>query len=157
MPDLETAAVRDWLQEHENEAVGVSATVFRPVEENPDVLAALQRCGSALDRALGVDGAALSRSLCSEPYGRELRQIMAQLGTARTVRLIGWIAKEGMPEATAVMASLFNADPTGSGQFLLASMAEAARPVLLSRLFGPERLSDLLAACTQVSQLKEAA
>ena len=155
MPNLETAAVKVWLREHEGQQIRDAPE--RPVEQDYGVLTALQRCGTALDDGLAADGEALSRLLCSAPARDELRQIMAQLGTGRNARIFGWIMLGGMPTAPAVVTGLFTAHPTGSGQFLEAVAGEATRPALLSRLFSPARLANLLTACTHVSQFKEAA
>ena len=157
MPDLETAAVRDWLREHETAALGALTVSTRPVGETEEVLSALRRCGTALDEALAAGGETLATLLSKEPAQAELRQIMAQLGIGPTVRLFWWIAKGDIPDPDAVISGLCTDDPTGSGQFLHATLAEAARPVLLSRLFASERLVDLLTASTQVAQMQEAA
>ena len=157
MPDLETAAVRDWLREHETAALGALDGSTRPAGETEEVSSALRRCGTALDKTLAAGGEALATLLCSEPGRDELRQIMAQLGVGPAIRLFWWIAKEDIPDPDAVISGLCTADPTGSGQFLHATLAEAVRPVLLSRLFAPERLAVLLTACTQVAQMQEAA
>ena len=157
MPDLETAAVGDWLRKHETAALGALSASTRPVGETEEVSSALRRCGTALDEALGIGGKRLATLLCSEPAQAELRQIMAQLGIGPAVRLFWWIAKEDIPDPDAVISGLCTADPTGSGQFLHATLAEAARPVLMSRLFARERLADLLTACTQAAQMQEAA
>ena len=157
MPDLETAAVRDWLREHETTVLDALSVSTRPVEETEEVLSALRRCGTALDKALGAGGITLATLLGREPAQTELRQIMAQLGIGPTVRLFGWIAKGDIPDPDAVISGLCTADPTGSGQFLQAALAEAGRPALLERLFASERLADLLTACTQVAQTQEPA
>ena len=157
MPDLETATVRAWLQEHETVAAGVQDAAGLGCDETPEVLSALKRCGSALDNTLAAGTETLARLLASEPARGELQQIMAQLGIGWAVRISGWIAEHRLADADAIVAGLFAADPTGSGQFLHASLAEAARPVLLSRLFAPERLADLLEASTQTSQAQETA
>ncbi len=157
MPDLETAAVSAWLREHETVAVGVSDGTGPAVAEMPEVVAALKRCGSVLDDALAAGTAPIARLLASDPVRSDLQQIMAQLGIGWSLRMIGWITAEGLPDADAIVARLSDEDPTGSGQFLHASLAEAARPALMSRLFAPERLTDLLTACSRVAQKQEAA
>ena len=157
MPDLETAAVRDWLREHEPAALSALDVPSRPAGEAEEVLSALRRCGKALDKALTNQGEVLATLLRSDPARDELRQIMAQLGIGPALRLFWWIAKEDIPDPDAVTAALCTPDPTGSGQFLHATLAEAARPALLTRLFAPERLADLLTASTQVAQIQEAA
>ena len=157
MPDLETAAVRAWLREHETVAAGLQDAAGPGCDETPEVLSALRRCGSALDNTLASGTEALARLLANEPARGELQQIMAQLGLGWAVWMSGWIAEQRLPDADAIMAGLFAADPTGSGQFLHASLAETARPALLSRLFAPERLAGLLEASTQASQAQEIA
>ncbi len=157
MPDLETATVRAWLQEHETVALhgqDISCVAF---DGSPEVQTALQRCGIALDDTLAATPETGSRLLASEPARSELRQIMGQLGIGWTLRMLQWISSGGSPGSDAIVAGLTSADPTGSGQFLHAGLGEAARPVLLSRLFAPERLADLQTACTQASQAQEAA
>ena len=157
MPDLETAAVRDWLREHEPAALSTLDVPSPPAGEAEEVLSALRRCGTALDLALTTRGEVLATLLRSDPARDELRQIMAQLGIGHALRLFWWVAKEDIPDPDAVTSALCTPDTTGSGQFLQATLAEAAQPALLTRLFAPERLADLLTASTQVAQMQEAA
>lgn len=157
MSELEMADVRDWLREHEPAALGAADMPTGPAKETEEVLSALRRCGTALDQALAAGGEALATLLRSDPAQNELRQIMAQLGIGPAVRLFWWIAKEDIPDPDAVISGLCTPDPTGSGQFLQATLAEAARPALMSRLFAPERLAHLLTACTEAEQMQDAA
>jgi crotonobetainyl-CoA:carnitine CoA-transferase CaiB-like acyl-CoA transferase len=72
---------------------------------------------------------------------------MGQLGFPRTLRLLDWLMQAGLPDSDAILAALLEADPSGVGQYLQAALAGAARPTLLERIYAPDRLAALMAAC----------
>jgi hypothetical protein len=142
MPDLTRAAVLSWLWENEPHLTDADNG-----EADQTMEAALCRLGAALDAALLSDPAKLTNFLRSESGIKNLRAILGQLDQPRILRLLGWIRNEGLPEGEAILLALLTPDPTGTGQYLQAMLAEAARIALLNRLYAPERLAMLRAAC----------
>lgn len=147
MPNFEQNAVTAWLAELRPDADasgGPPAT--RPIESLaglPEQLAAL---GAALDRLAGSDPLALRDALCHSPLRDDVRAVLAQLGAARTLRLLHWMAEADLPDCHAVIAALME----GNGQearSIRAVIAAVTRQAVLRRIFAPERIAALESAC----------
>ncbi|MDT8278690.1 hypothetical protein RQ734_21775 [Roseomonas mucosa] len=147
MPDLSKSTVTSWLQEREPAVATLWDGAVRPVEDDPDVRAALAELGEALDQSLNRDARQLSAVLRDEPVQDSLRQVLAQLGPARLLRVLHWLSFAGLPEGGAVLKDLLQNDPTGAGQVLRAAVEKLHRQELLARIFSRGRLEVLLAAC----------
>ncbi|GAV35520.1 hypothetical protein ROTAS13_03197 [Roseomonas sp. TAS13] len=147
MPDLSKSTVTSWLQEREPAVATLWNGAVRPVEDDPDVRAALAELGEALDHSLNRDARQLSAVLRDRPVQDSLRRVLAQLGTARLLRLLHWLSFAGLPEGGAVLRGLLQDDPSGTGQILRAAVEEMHRQELLARIFSRGRLEVLLAAC----------
>jgi hypothetical protein len=147
VPDLEIASVLDWFRQEAPDRPDVLEQPVTPTEAHPDVAQALARLGQALDEAASKDRNGLAAKLRTTPVRDELRAVMGQLGFPRTLRLLDWLMQAGLPESDAILAALLEADPSGVGQYLQATLAGAARPTLLERIYAPSRLAALMAAC----------
>lgn len=157
MPDLAKSSVMDWLRQTEPDKPAVWDGPVTLAEAQPEVEAALVAFGEALDRALAQDPARLEAELLASPGRDDLRTVMAQLGSPRTLRIIGWIMQAGLPRSDAVLAAILTPDPSGAGQYLQADLCGAVRPPLLERLYAPERLGALLEASRPPPALREVA
>lgn len=157
MPDLAIIPVLEWLRMEEPDKPALAASPVRMVEAAPPIEDALVRLGSTLDRVLLENPETLAAALKSDPGRQELRAVMGQLGLPRSLRIMHWIMQDGLPDGDAVLAAVLEADQTGTGQFLQASLSVAARPSLLERLYAPERLVLLLGACQPAVRAREAA
>ena len=157
MPDLASSPVLTWLQGQEPGSSDFLDSPLVAIEGNRDVEAALVRLGQALDAALARDPVGLSAALQSDPARDEVRTALGQLGAARTLRIVGWVMEAGLPESDIVLGAVLAPDPAGGGQFLQAALSAAMRPSLLERLYAPDRLAALLAACQPQTELQEAA
>src|SRR5207245_1371756 len=69
----------------------------RAVETEGDNLERLQAFGSLLDQLAERDLQDFSAALCEAPLRDELRTVMAQLGAARLMRLLHWLAEIDLP------------------------------------------------------------
>jgi hypothetical protein len=157
VPDLNRSAVLNWLKLQEPDKPDLVADPVTRAEGHPDVETALVRLGQALDVAAMEDPAKLAARLSTGPVRDDLRTLLGQLGTPRTLCLLDWIIDAGLPETDAILGAVLAPDETGTGQFLQATLSLAARSPLLERLYGPDRLAALLAACQPVTHLREAA
>ena len=147
MPDLERVAVVEWLKELRPEAVSLEwPPAIRPNETERGVSVQLQALGAALDRFEKSDLQALARALQANPLRDDLTAVLAQLGAARMLRVMHWLAETGMPEVHTVMGALVQADSPGSNA-LRAAVDAVTRGALIRRMFAPERVSALEAAC----------
>ena len=72
----------------------------------------------------------------------DFRAVLAQLGAARLLRLLHWLAESDEPRRIAVLIS--GDDATGAA--LRAAIAAVTRPALLRRIFAAERIAALDAA-----------
>ena len=157
MPELEISSVLDWLRREEPDRDGILAQSVTSVEAHPDVEAALSRLGGALEQALAVDRALLATRLKTSLLRDDLRAVMGQLGFPRVLRLLDWLMQTGLPESDAILAAVLEPDPSGIGQYLQAALAGAAKPPLLERIYAPDRLAALMAACEPAVGLQVAA
>jgi hypothetical protein len=145
MPDLEQQTVTEWLTGFCREAAARDwPPAIRPIEiEASQQLAAL---GTALDQAAERDLPDLSAALHQAPLGDDLHTILAQLGTARLLRLLHWLSETDTPECHAVVTALV-AGEDASGRALRAALNAAIRHTVLHRMFAPERVAALEDAC----------
>jgi hypothetical protein len=156
MPDLAITSVLSWLRIQESDKPDLLTNPVRPAESHPDVEVALGRLGESLDHAFAADPIKLAAELRTDPGRNEMRMVIGQLGMPRTLRLLGWVMQEGLPESDAVIGALLAADPAGNAQFLQATLSGSVRPTLLERLYAPDRLAALLAACQHPTDVREA-
>lgn len=157
MPDLEISSVLDWLRHEEPNRPDILEQPVTPAEADPGAEQALARLGQALDTSAAKDPAGLATGLLRGPLRDELRALMGQLGFPRTLRLLHWLMQAGLPEGDAVLAAVLEPDPSGIGQYLQAMLAGAAKPTLLERIYAPDRLVVLMAACGPADALRVAA
>ena len=111
MPNLEQTAVTAWLTElRPDPAISEWPPAVRLVETQaalPERLAAL---GTAFDDLAKADQRALADALCRSPLRDEVRAVLAQLGAARTLRLLHWLAEVDLPDCHTVIAALVEDD-----------------------------------------------
>lgn len=157
VPDLARSSVITWLGAEEPDKPSLLENPVTAAEAHPDVEAALVALGEALDAALARDKAGLAPGLCADPNRADLRAVLGQIGIPRALRLIGWIIQSGLPDAEIVLGAVLAPDPAGNGQYLQAMLASCVRPPLLERLYAPDRLAALLAACQPMDSRREAA
>lgn len=147
MPDLSTHAVTAWLREHEP-AIADDYPIA-PIEEATSVQPLLPQLGEALDHALKRDPVALSGNLSQDPMRDSMRAVLAQMGSARRLRVLAWLAEAGLPDTHAVLGTLLEMDASGSGRALRDSLRSHYRRALLARMFVPERIEQVMAACRE--------
>ena len=151
MPDLERSNVLEWLQRIEPRFAGTGAPVFRPLEDASEIRALLSDLGQALDAASAEQiGGGIG-----EDEGATAREVLAQLGVARLLRLVEWLDGATGDAAGDVQALLLRSDTTEAGRFIRTVLDALHRQDLLGRIFAPDRLQALLAACGEPA--KEAA
>jgi hypothetical protein len=146
MPDLSTAAVGSWFAQAAPRLDHLDAHAIRPIEAHECVADALVRLGTALDEARLRDPMMLNTILSAASALEILCAILTQLGVHRMARLMAWLGES--PGGDAVIRHLLApADQTGNAQILRATLGEIERQILVARLFGPDRLAALRAAC----------
>jgi len=157
VPELARSSVLTWLGGQESDKPDLLKNPVMAAEAHADVEVALVRLGEALDDALVRSPVELASGLRAGPARDDIRAVLGQLGIPRVLCIIGWIMQGGLPEANLVLGGVLAPDPDGNGQFLQAMLSDSVRPPLLERLYAPERLSALLAACQPKAGLREAA
>lgn len=144
MPDLDHAAVSGWLLARDPEAAALAR--LGPVDADERALAALLRLGVALDKAAERDATVLVDALCEPETSARLRSVLAQIGTARRLRLLEWLGEAGLPNGRALVAAMGNGP---DGAFQRAELAVLRRRAVLARVFAPGRIAELRAACAE--------
>ena len=156
MPDLTTNAIESWLDAHGSEAVAHLAQ-SRPPEEETDVLPAVIALGTILDFSCASARAPLEALLLADPAAEGLRTVMAHFGGPRRMRLLHWLTECGFTDVHSVLARLTEADPSGTGPFLSAWIADLHRRQVLERIFDSARITALFAACKEADSQEKTA
>lgn len=146
MPDLTTTAIESWLDTHGSEAVADLAQTGPP-EEDAGVLPKVIALGTVLDAGRDQARASLEALLLADPAATGLRTVLAHLGGPRRMRLLHWLAECGFNDVHGVLTRLTEADPSGAGPYLATWIADLHRRQVLERIFDPDRITALLAAC----------
>jgi hypothetical protein len=146
MPNLEQYAVTAWLTAVRPAAVTEWPPPIRAIETEGDNAERLQALGAILDELVPAQLRGLSIALSEPPLRDEVRAVMAQLGAARLMRLLHWLAEIDLPDCPAVISALVGADD-GNGDALRAAITAVTRRALLRRIFAPDRIAALHAAC----------
>ena len=146
MLDLEKDAAMHWLAERLPSELH-AAELIRPVEDVPEVRPGFVALGTALHASRARDGAASAERVRTDPVRDELRGVLAQLGSARLLRILDWLTESADPVRRHVLDAVLEPDPSGAGQALQSLIRDYHRQALLGHIFAPERLDALLAAC----------
>jgi hypothetical protein len=147
MPNLDRPAVTGWLASAHPAPPLAAQPPIRAVEEHSAVEKSLAALGRALDTTAGDHLPELSHALRADPIRAEMQAILAQLGAARLLRILHWLAETDLPEGRAVLAELLRDDGDGSGAALRSAVQSLTRRARLAQIFDPDRLARLTAAC----------
>ena len=146
MPNLEQHAVTEWLTEL-RPAASARVAAARPGGRDrggqPGAPASVRISPRSARRKRPED---FSAALRQAPLRDDLRAVMAQLGAARLMRLLHWLAEIDLPDCNAVISALVGGDDA-TGHALRAAIAAVTRRALLRRIFAPDRIAALQAAC----------
>jgi hypothetical protein len=146
MPNLEQHAVLEWLAALRPAALTEWPPAIRAIETEADNDERLQALGSILDDLVSGELQDLSIALREASLRDDLRAVMAQLGAARLMLLLHWMAEIDLPDCPTVTATLVGGDD-GSGEALRAAIAAVTRRAMLRRIFAPGRIAALHDAC----------
>ena len=152
MPDLRADATATWLGANGSEDI---ARFLRrqPIDEPPELAQAIEDFGQALDTSIAHSVEPLDHAL-RDGMAANLSQALAHLSGDRRLCLLHWLTGVGFEQPHEIINLLTNpAEP--SGHALLRWIAALLRREQLDRLFSPERLNTLQAACRKVSQLEQ--
>lgn len=152
MLDLGAEATAAWLAEHGSEDVA-RFLQRQPADEPPDLAQAIGDFGRALDTSITLGVEPLVQAL-HEGMAIELSQVLARLGSDRRLRLLHWLTDVGFERPHEIINLLTN-PAMPSGHALLRWITALLHREQLDRLFAPERLQTLQAACRRVDQLEQ--
>jgi len=143
MPQLDKAAVTEWLTACEPSVTTGWLALLRPIEDDDPANDAMAELGRQMDRTSQTVPWPLGPN---ERQGAEdLREILMQLGVARLLRLLKWLSSEAGPDGAKLLAGLFEGS-FGSPDILRGTVQAMLRQALLARIFDDNRLEALLAA-----------
>jgi len=155
MPNWKQQEACDWLDDiRPVSAADEWPPPVRPIETTGEAPQLLEDIGEALDAICLADPETMATALRSAPLQQQLRAILAQLGAARTLRLIHWLSEQDVPATHLIIASLANGD-SPNARALRATITTVTRRSTLRRTFAPERLTALHAAATAALSTKE--
>src|SRR6516164_6238203 len=118
MPNLEQHAVTEWLTQLRPPAAASEwPPPIRPIESEADNSEHLLALGCVLDQLPEQELQGFSSALRQAPLRDDLSAVLAQLGAARLMRLLHWLAEIEIPDCHAVIAALIASDDT-TGQAL---------------------------------------
>ena len=147
MPNLEQHAVTEWLTAvRPASAASEWPPPIRTIETEADNPERLQRFGSILDQLARGELEILATALREAPLRDDLGAVMAQLGAARLMRFLHWLAEIDLPDCPTVISALVGGDDA-AGHALRGAVAAVTRRALLRRIFAPDRIAALHAAC----------
>jgi hypothetical protein len=146
MPDLSADAVAVWLSETEPAIASEIASRTPSGEEDEAVFPAMLRFGQVLDEARARAPGALRERLRDPAVLVNIRTALSQLGQGRRLRLLTWL--DDLPDSAGLFRDLLGTDESAATQFLRAELRNLHRRTLLDRMFSPERIAALLAACS---------
>jgi len=153
MPNLEQTAVTAWLTElRPDAAVSEWPPGIRPLETQAPVPELLVALGAALDDLAKTDPRALRDALWRSPLRDKVRVVLAQLGAARTLRLLHWLAEVDLPDCHAVIAALVEEDGP-EARSIRAAVAAVTQKATVRRIFAPERIAALANACNTIKEV----
>lgn len=152
MLDLRADATAAWLTEHGSEDIARLLRRQR-VDEPPELAQAIDAFGQALDASIAVGMEPLDHAL-HDGMAIELSQAMAHLDSGRRLRLLHWLTSAGFEQPHEII-NLLTSPTTPNGHALLRWVAALLRREQLNRLFSPERLEILQAACRKAGHTEQ--
>lgn len=148
MPSLDEHSTTEWLRGWQPEPVPEWPPAVRTIEGEPAVAERLASLGALLDEGAATDARALCDRLAVERTTSRFRTVLAQLGAARSLRLLHWLTEAELPEGGQIVRALLHDD--GPDAAALHRTVEAfQRRLVLNRIFAPERLAALEAAAAE--------
>ncbi len=156
MPDLSAEAVNTWLNHTDPNPISELPDALRRAELEPSVETALVALGIALDDAEARGPRHLSKRLQTDPARTTFQSVLAQLGSARLLRLLDWLSEPGKSARHSLLTALFTPDASDASQAVQSSIQFLNRRSLIDRMTGSERM-DTLVTCTSLSRQRKAA
>ncbi len=156
MPDLSAEAVNTWLNHTDPNPISDLPDALRRAELEPSVETALVALGIALDDAEARSPRHLSKRLQTDPARTTFQSVLAQLGSARLLRLLDWLSEPGKSARHSLLTVLFTPDASDASQAVQSSIQFLARRSLIARMMASERMETLV-TCTSMSRQRKAA
>ena len=146
MPNLATEPVRAWLEEiHPEITPDDWPSPIRAIEAPARHQNLLTEFGAELDTAAGTANWDLSESV------DVLRPVLAQCGAARLLAVLHWGLQTNLPDAPH-LTSLITRGDDPNARALASALGAVALRATLHRMFSPERVAELEAACVMAEE-----
>jgi hypothetical protein len=155
MPNWEQESASCWLEDIRPMPAEWPPTI-RPIETAGDVPRLLEQIGEVLDEICEADRESLAAALRSTSLQQQFRVVLAQLGAARVLRLIHWMAEQDLPDTHLIISGLTAGD-TAEARALHATITIATSRISLRRAFAPERIAALHEAADAALSRRETA
>jgi len=146
MPDLERQSSIAWLHAVEPEVSSRLGVPVRPIEDLPEIRPLLVALGRALDQPDAHIPGGLAIGLATGDTVEILREVLAQLGPARLLRVLAWLDTAPLAQGEEVLNALVQDNHSEAGRAIQGILHALHRQALLARIFHPDRLAMLQAA-----------
>ena len=144
MPDFSPGALKSWLTRREPDLSSRLPEALQRLQADPCVEAALLAFGLALDETRRNSPNGLFELLNRDPGRTAFRAVLEQLGDARMVLLLDWLAAPNHPKRHRLLTALLIPDTGDPAPLILATLRDLHRHALILRMFGEERIHALL-------------
>ena len=152
MPELDRPTVSNWLVSAHPCLPFAAHPPVRAIEDHSAVEKSLAALGQALETTAGEHLRELSLTLRADPMRAEMQAILAQLGAARMLRILHWLAENDLPDGRIVLSELLREDGDRVGAALRSAVHSLTRRARLAQIFDPRRIAQLTAACESALQ-----
>ncbi|MBN9563410.1 MAG: hypothetical protein J0H14_22195 [Alphaproteobacteria bacterium] len=152
MPNLDTIAAQDWLRAlHPGHVPPDWPPPIRAIEEPAVHARALVDLGDDLDQLASRADGSLHARLADPATLDELRTLLCQMGAARLLALMHFLAENAEPGSAPLPVVLSRAE-TAEALALRSALRALSRRFTLQRMFSPERLSALRTAIADANK-----
>jgi hypothetical protein len=143
MLNLEEPAVTAWLAAiHPARQTADWPPAVRPIETQTGAPQLLAEIGHVLGGLNDTAVDALTTDLRTGEGATDLRDILAQTGAARLLRILHWLAELSIADTHLVVAALTEGDGP-EARALRAAINAVTRRALIARIFAPDRIAVL--------------
>ena len=152
MPNLDTITAQDWLRAlHPGHVPPDWPPPIRAIEEPTVHARALVDLGCDLDQLTSRADGSLHALLADHDALDELRTLLCQVGAARLLALMHFLAENAEPGSAPLPVVLSRAE-TAEALALRSALRALSRRFTLQRMFSPERLSALRTAIADANK-----
>jgi hypothetical protein len=144
MPKIVATQIGCWLDPSPLDLMNDLADAVRLAESDPTIESAVVALGVAIDAAASPDPRGFARCFQTDPARTLFPSVLAQLGSARLVRMLLWLTEPEKPNRRAILDALFAQETGDASDAIRRATRFASRHALLTRITAEIRLRSLV-------------